>query len=165
MPGFAEQVISPGSINSLEAASSWRQAEAELMRSSNRFAAELYLAGYVVELKLTAGCARILGFGLRDPLDRAFVDGLRKDARARRLMTADPHHLSGLTRYLLFLRGIHRTGTRKAILFGAQQQSDTLYEQWRPSIRYKAMTPTGAQMSAARTAVYWFVENYAELWS
>lgn len=165
MPGFADQLHDAG-IASLEAAAPWRLAEAQLLRNEGRRIAALYLVGYAAEMRLTAACYRVYGHGANEAIDRQKRSILESEARSLKLMSSEPHDLQGWGRYLIYLRS-QRTarGLSRDLRLTLMSQVDALYDQWRPRLRYKAMTPTAAQLAVAFDAAIWLDQAYSSFWS
>ncbi len=164
MSGFASQIEQDGSISSLEAAAAWRWSEAELLLASGRKAAALYWLGFTAEFRLTAAALRLSGFDPHDPVSLGTIRELREMARKRKLMTSEPHDISGLAAYVVHLRVTLGLATPKALAVQIERSSSELYEHWRPRLRYKAISPTGAQFRAALSAADWLREHYNRLW-
>lgn len=160
------RLLLDGSIDSLDAAASWRLHEAQLLREKGRPCCAVYLFGYVAEMRIVAACLRLVGCPPTMAVSLADLNILKADARQQNLMTSDPHDIAGWARYLLYSRRAHHSRW-----FGAnvrdkiQYHGDGLYEHWRPRLRYKALTPTAAQVAAVAEAAEWFDSNYPVFWS
>lgn len=165
MSNFAEVIDQDGSVSSLDAAAAWRLAEARLLDAQGRRIAAMYIYGYVAEIRLTASVLRISGFAPQNTVSLRDIDDLRADARRNHLMTTDPHDVAGWGRYLVHLRSFQSRRMGTELRFSVQQQAASLYDHWRPRIRYKALTPSAYQLEAVRNAAAWIDENYPRLWS
>lgn len=80
-------------------------------------------------------------------------------------MSSNPHDIAGWGRYLVFLRSQMSSRLDRKLSQEVQIQSATLYDHWRPRLRYKTLVPTAAQLKAVRDVVAWFEENHSRLWS
>ncbi len=165
MSGFAGLVEQSGSIRSLDAAAVWRWSEAELLREHGRSAAALYWYGFVAEMRLTAAVLRLRGYFPTDPIALETLREIQAEARRQKLMSSEPHDLSGLARYAVYLREILMRQTPKQLGREVQLVAARVYEQWRPRLRYKPITPNATQLSVARAGAEWLVKHYNALWS
>ncbi len=164
MPGLADQ-LTEGSIASLEAAAPWRHQDAKTLESSRRYGAALYVYGFVAEIRLCCACYRALGLSvgtiIADEKRRAY----EREARKLNLMGREPHHILGWARYLVHVRSESKRQLQRRLSEPLLGHTEALYEQWRPRLRYKALTPTGAQLQIVREAVQWLDSSYNALWS
>lgn len=164
MDGFASLIELDGSISSLDAAAVWRWHEAEMLLEHGRRSAALYWYGFTAEFRLTAASFRVQGYRPDDRIHRDDLDALQREARKLHIMSRQPHDIAGLGRYLLHLRAVLGLRTPKELGLAVQQSSENLYAHWRPRLRYKAVSPTEAQLRVARSAAFWLRENYNRLW-
>jgi hypothetical protein len=165
MAGLADSLALDGSIASLDAAAAWRTRDAELLQDQGRLGAAAYLFGYVVEMRLTAACFRVLDFDLERRIDRIDRQTVERDARRLHLMSREPHDLAGWGRYLVYLRQRESRGYPRPFATDLISAVEGAYDNWRPRLRYRSLTPSAGQLAYVHDAAIWLSEHYTKLWS
>jgi hypothetical protein len=163
MAGFSDALREDGSISTLEAAAPWRMAEAATLEKSGRRGAAVYLFGYAVEIWLTAACYRICGYSVGSLIDQRIRSRLVAEARNLRLMSSEPHDFAGWVRYLILIRKQTSAGYGRSFAVELETRVSDLYENWKPRMRYKAVTPSAAELNQVRDAALWMQERYNRL--
>ena len=164
--------LSPDTVAKIERAADQRFLTAELLRTHKRRLAALYFYGYSAEMWLSAAYFRSAGFGPHKPIDRDTRHRRMASARQLRsasgavLMNSDPHLLVGWARYLERQRSASGALAAAAAerLKEAVNQAITIYNYWRPELRYKVVDITEAQLAVVRGAVTWLKDNHNRLW-
>jgi hypothetical protein len=155
-------------IARLERAAEHRFATADLLRPQNgRQLAALYFYGYSSEMCLAAAYFRSDGFNSQTPIDRDTRQ--RRMAKARQLrspdgepiMTSDPHPLVGWARFLRWQRSASNNLSEQDAqrLNEAINKAQTVYNYWRPELRYKTLVITDSQLEIVRPAAKWILDN------
>lgn len=157
--------LAPDSISRLERAAQRRFEEADILSSTRRHLAAIYLYGYVVEMCLTAAVFRNAGFPRHAPIDRDTRQRRMAQARQLGVMSSDAHPLSGWARFLLWQRSA-RSVPKNAVLEllrSSVSKAEAAYRHWRPELRYKLADVTPEQVREVRQAAAWFLEHQNRL--
>ena len=124
----------------------------------------VYLFGYSAEMVLKAAYFRNLRFGVIDEIDGDTRNRAMAHARGNNLMTWEPHDIPGWARLLIWEKQtLHPPAYRSD--FGNQilGQATTIYENWRPLMRYRHTSPPAQIVVRVRRAAGWMVENYSRM--
>jgi hypothetical protein len=162
--------LAPDTVTRLERAALQRFTTAEVLRAKRPLAA-LYLYGYAAEICLAAAYFRCAGFPSHAPIDRD--TRRRRMAQARQLrtfageplMTSDPHPLVGWARFLEWQRlasgDLPAEDSQR--LREAIHKAISIYNYWRPELRYKTLDIADEQLDEVRRAAKWLIDNRARL--
>lgn len=157
--------LAPNTIRRLEQAAERRYEEGECLKKQNRLLGALYLYGYSVEMCLAAAYFRSAGFDTTQPIDDDTRIQRMKWARQMRLMSGDPHPLTGWARFLQWHRESSDclTSATRDRLREAVQKAEQVYKHWRPELRYKLANVTQSQLNEVRFCVHWFLKQRGKL--
>lgn len=159
-------------IDRLIAAARGRFAEAEWLRDGGYLMAAVYLYGYSAEMVLGASLVRIrFGKAPDDEISREEREAIRKPAKGRSRMIDDlSHPIDGLASLLIAERndrraqGGHKPSRAEAELEQIlSEHARSIGANWRPRLRYQALTPTDDEIEAVREAAAWLLAHLDEL--
>ncbi len=124
----------------------------------------IYLYGYAAEMILKAAYFKNLQFGSIDEIDRETRNRAMALAQMNGFMARDPHDIPGWARLLVWDKqtlhtpaydaGFSRKFVAKAI---------TIYENWRPQMRYRNTTPHFSKVATVRSEAKWLISNYIRM--
>jgi hypothetical protein len=162
-PRLCDQ-IGIDTVRKLEAAVPWRLEEAEILKEAGRRLAAIYMYGYAVEMLVGAAYFRLIEYGLDTDITSQARRLAEKQARQEKLMSSEPHDLSGWAKLLIVTRQRRSTGFSQSLAMQLRFQADVVYDRWRPNLRYRTLVPTLNDVSAVRHAALWFQDQYGKLW-
>ncbi len=156
--------IGTDTVRKLEGAVPWRLQDAEVLRDAGRRLAAIYLYGYVVEMLVGAAYFRLIEYGLDTDITSRARKLAEKQARQEKLMSNEPHDLSGWAKLLIVTRQRRSTGFSQSLAMQLRSHADIVYDRWRPSLRYRTLVPTPNDISSVRHSTNWFEQQYGSLW-
>jgi hypothetical protein len=140
-----------------------RLEEGDVLSKDYRLAA-IYLYGYAAEMILKAAYFKNLRYPVIAEIDRDTRNRAMAVAQVNGFMHRDPHDIAGWARLLVWDRATLRTPAYEpALSRQIVSKSITVYENWRPEMRYRNTSPAAATVAIVRSAVGWLVTNYARM--
>jgi hypothetical protein len=154
------EMFGPDTISKFEKSAQMRIAEGDLLAKDHPLTA-IYLYGYAAEMTLKAAYFRNLGFGAVDEIDPNERNRAMARARASDLMGFDPHDIPGWARLLVRDKGtIHLPAYHSRLEKKIVANAISIYENWRPEMRYRHTTPARPTVIRVRDLAQWIVEEY-----
>jgi hypothetical protein len=147
-------------IRAFESAAEQRFTEAELLGKHGHNLIAIYLYGYVVEILCKAACYRLDGKGVTDEIDEAYRKQVARKARFYDFTIDGPHDLAGWARLLDESKKHIRPDCDRELLQQVRIKAETVYEHWRPEMRYRATRASDTHLKAVREAASWIRSKY-----
>jgi hypothetical protein len=140
-----------------------RLEEGDVLSKDYRLAA-IYLYGYAAEMILKAAYFKNLRYPVIAEIDRDTRNRAMAVAQMNGFMQRDPHDIAGWARLLVWDRAtLHTPAYEPALSRQIVAKAITIYENWRPEMRYRNTSPAVATVAIVRSAVGWLVTNYARM--
>lgn len=152
--------LGPDTIHRFQQSAPKRLEEGDLLSREHPLAA-IYLYGYAAEMVLKAAYFKNLGYGSIAEIDRDARNRAAALARLHRFMDREPHDVLGWARLLVWdKQNLHKPayGAKMSKLIVAM--ASTVYDNWRPQMRYRNISPSPATVSVVRGAVDWLLKNH-----
>ena len=140
-----------------------RLAEGDVLSEKHPLAA-IYFYGYAAEMTIKAAYFNNLGFSQLTEIDKDTRNRAMADARSRHLMESHPHDILGWARYLVWSKAnLHTPAYEPKLGIQIITHATSVYDQWRPQMRYRNTVPSSEIVPVVRAAAAWFVANYLKL--
>jgi hypothetical protein len=141
-----------------------RLEEGDVLSKDYRLAA-IYLYGYAAEMILKAAYFKNLRYPVIAEIDRdtrkraGFVAELQGFMKRR-----EPHNIAGWARLLVWDKmTLHTPAYEPTLSREIVAKAETVYQNWRPEMRYRNTSPNGATVAIGRSAVACLVANYSRM--
>ena len=163
MPKTWVEQLGPDTIARFEKAAVQRLEEGEFLSERYGLTA-VYLYGYAAEMILKAAYFRNLGYNRLVEIDRGARNRAHASAQANGFMSRDPHDILGWARLLNWYKETLYPSAYEPKLSGKiVTNALTVYENWRPQMRYRNIFPAPEKVFAVRAAAAWMIDNYHKM--
>jgi hypothetical protein len=154
----------PDTIRKYLRAAPERFKEAEYLASAGHNLAALYFYGYTVEMLIKAAYFKMSRYGVTVEIDRDARNRVMTRARRAGLMSYEPHDLVGWARLLISDKEtLSRSPYHTKFAEQIQARSSSVYERWRPEMRYRVTTGPQAEINRVHSDAKWFLDNYGRM--
>ena len=163
MPTTLADRLGFDTIAGFERSAPKRLEEGDFLAERYRLTA-IYLYGYAAEMILKAAYFKNLRLSPVAEIDRDTRNRAMAVARLLKLTSGDPHDIPGWARLLVrYKEDLGRVAYEPKFSRKIVANAQTIYENWRPEMRYRSMSPTANNVFEVRTAAEWLIKSYPKL--
>lgn len=163
MPTNLADQLGPDTIFRFVKSAPMRLEEGDLLSKEHPLMS-IYIYGYAAEMTLKAAYFKNVGFSSLAEIDKDTRNRASALAQLHHFMGRDPHDILGWARFLIWDKAnLHTPAYEPKMSNQIVAMSATVYENWRPQMRYRNSSPSATIVSTVRTAAAWLVQNYPRM--